>query len=464
MAFFSQKSANIPAQQQNLLSGEQKAAAFWSFLEFIFLLLVCYLPFQLALNLGPDIDLASGRILILGLFLVWLAGSLLTKRPFFISTFQGFGLIAFLIVSGLSLVIAQEFGWGFRKFLFFLSIFPLCFITASLYSQPARIKKLIDVLLSVAIIAALVGLVQFLSQFLFSSATIVGFFSKNIGPLFWGQSFSSLVFEYPSWFVNIGGRTLLRAFGLFPDPHMMAFFLGLILPISFSFYLLGRKRKLKLLAVCFLLFVVLLLTFSRGGYLGILAAIGVILFLTRRFLAERKKLLILIGFVLALLILFVFAQPVLGRFLSAFSFSENSSLNRLQIWQDSWQVFLSHPILGVGLGNYSREIDPLTSYRSPITSHNLYLDILSESGLFGLAVWLFLILGTLYQLLKTVKKTVTIKTDNIFPALGIGLIGSLCYFIVHSFFETSVFNPVISAFLMIILGLASAVIYHGRPA
>lgn len=444
---------NLPAHKKN-------QEIFWRFFEALFLLVVFYAPFQLALNLGPDIDLASIRILILGLFLIWLFGATFFKKRIFISSFQGFSLIAFFVIAAISLFAANELDWGWRKLLFLFSIFPLYFVSASFLSSFRNLKKIITAFLSVAVLSAGLGLIQFLGQFFLGFQALFDLYSKKIGPIFWGQAFSSLVSDYPSWFVNVSGQTIMRAFGLFPDPHMMAFFLGLVLPIALSLWLFGKKNKATLFLICGLLFVALLLTFSRGGYLGIIFAVLLILFLGWRFLKEKTRLILIISTLFICLILAVFAQPAISRLVSSFSFSEGSSIGRMQIWQEAWQISLKNPLLGVGFGNYSREVNPLASYRNPITSHNLYLDIFSETGIFGLAVWLFLIFGSLFQLIKSLKKYKGKKPDDFLPALNIGLAGSLGYFLIHSFFETAMFNPVILAFLMIILGITSSVVCY----
>lgn len=433
----------------------RKGGIFWSFFSAVFLLLIFYLPFQVALNIGPDIGLASGRILILTLFLFWLPAVLSAKKNTFFFSPCGFGLVAFLVISGLSLFVAQEATWGIRKFIFLFSIFPLYFMAASAASSPSGFKKTIRILFLLLALVSLVGLLQFLAQFFLNQAWLIDFYSKKLGPVFWGQAFSSLVSEYPSWFFSASGRPLMRAFGLFPDPHMMSFFLGLILPIAFALALFLKKGQKRLLALCFLAFAALLLTFSRGGYFGIIAAGLVVLLLAQRFLVAKKRRIVLAGLILALFILVFFARPALVRLASSFSVSEGSSAGRLAIWQGSFKIFLAHPVLGVGLGNYPKEVNPQALYRSPITSHNLYLDIASETGIFGLAIWLFLIFGSLYQLQKTIKKIKTVKSNEFRLAVCIGLAGSLIYFAVHSFFETAIFNPVVSSFLMIIFALTT---------
>jgi O-antigen ligase len=437
---------------------------FWRVFGIGVLLLVLYIPFGVALNVSPEIDLASVRVLVPVFFLVWLLAAVILRKKLFVSNLQGFGLISILTISAASIFFAEESGWGIRKLAVFLSVFPLYFLSAGLAGEKTNYKKIADVLILGALISSIIGLFQFLSQFFISSSALVKLYSGSIGPIFWGKAFSGLVAQNPSWFVNVGGATLMRAFGLFPDPHMLAFFVGLVSPLALVRIMSAKKTNFLSLFAYGLMFVVLLLTFSRGGYLGLFFSIIVVLFYAWRFLSEKKRSLILAGLALCLLILIIFAAPVVSRFISSFLLSEGSSLGRIQIWRQSSLVFLEKPIFGVGLGNYPRAVDPLAVYRSPVTSHNLYLDIASETGIFGLAVWLLLIFGSFYQLVRTIGKNRTARDEKIKePAfLKIGLAGSLGYFAVHSLFETSVFNPAVLACLMVIFALISIGLKHAQ--
>jgi len=430
---------------------------FWRVFGIGVLFLVLYIPFGIALNVSPEIDLALIRVLIPVFFLVWLLASFILRKKLFISNLQGFGLASVVLISAVSIFFAQELGWGARKLAVFLSVFPLYFLASGFAGEKTNYKKITDVLILGALISSIIGLFQFLAQFFISYSALVRLYSDGIGPIFWGKAFSALVAQNPSWFVNVGGNTLMRAFGLFPDPHMLAFFIGLVSPLVLVKILSAKKTNFLLLFAYGMMFTVLLLTFSRGGYLGLFFSIIAVLFYSRRFLDEKKKSLILVGLVLCLLVLIVFAWPVVSRFISSFLLSEGSSLGRIQIWQQSFSVFLGKPIFGVGLGNYPRAVDPLAVYRSPVTSHNLYLDIASETGIFGLAVWLFLIFGSFYQLARSIGNNRSGRDEKIKETafLKIGLAGSLGYFAVHSLFETSVFNPAVLACLMVIFALIS---------
>lgn len=299
-----------------------------------------------------------------------------------------------------------------------------------------------------AAFSALTALAQFLAQFIWGSQKIIDFWALKVAPLFYGQTFASLVAQNPSWSVEIGGKTMMRAIGLFPDPHMLAFFLGLISPFVLVMIFFGKKHRLLLLFVACLLLLVLLLTFSRGGYLGLLVSLIFIIPLLWRRL-ERKGKFFWGGLAgLIMVVALIFGTPVISRFFSSFDLAEGSNLGRLQIWQESLAVAGQHPLLGVGLGNYPAAIDFSGTYRSAVSSHNLYLDILAETGIFGLLAWLWFLASAGLASLKAIKH------DEALTAPALGVLASLIYFSVHSFFETAIFNPTILAFLMIILGLS----------
>jgi len=407
------------------------------------LVLIAYLPFQIAFNPWPGIDLASIRVFIICLFLIWL----IKTRTVLAKQGQPLFLILFLILACFSLIGAANPLWGLRKLVFFLSIFPLYFLVSHLSQTKRQVKRITQVLVGSSFLVALVALGQFFSQFIFGLEKVYQFWAVNIVPIFCGFNFGSLVLANPSWLVDVAGQTFLRATAFFPDPHMLSFYCGLILPLAVVLF--GRfVPKFFLLPASCLLFITCLLTFSRGGYLGLIISFLVLAGLIWRYL-KSKKIAILI--LLSLLVFLIPISPIATRFYSIFDLGEGSNVGRIEIWQQALEMSQKHPWLGVGLGNYSLQIMADIDYRNPMTAHNLYLDILSEMGILALIVWLVLIFGTLWQLARGLSP---LGGDSPRAALSIGLIGSLVYFSVHSFFETPIYNPVILAILMVILGLS----------
>ncbi len=432
---------------------------FYHWSEIAFCFLIVYLPFQIALNLAPDVDLLSGRILILLFFFVQLINFLIKKERIDFKKqigdgsprrilWHSAGLILFFLVALFSLLGAAEPLWGWRKLFVFVSIFPLFFLTAYFSKDRAKTEKLVWALIAGAAISAIIALVQFSAQFIFGLDKVMDFWAIKVAPVFYGQTFAGLVAQNPSWLVSAGGRTLMRAVGLFPDPHMLSFSLGLVLPFVLALIFFGKKYR-RLLSVIFcLLFAVIFLTFSRGGYLGLVASLIFVVLLAWHKLNRNGKFFLggLAG--LVLVIILFFGSSVASRFVSSFDLAEGSNFDRLRIWQESLEVAKEHFLAGAGLGNYPAEVDFNAGYRSAVTSHNLYLDILAEMGIFGLLAWFWFSGGAWLSALENIRRSVE-------PGLFLGAFGALTYFMVHSFFETAIFNPTILALLMVVAGLVA---------
>ncbi|MFH0906856.1 MAG: O-antigen ligase family protein [bacterium] len=417
---------------------------------FIWLLfLIAYLPFQIALNPGAGFDLSSLRVFIIVLTLAFFFKNIISRTRYnpHLKNLQSIGLLVFLFLIGFSLISAENISWGLRKILFFLSIFPLYFLVNALVDDFTKIKKTFLILAYSSGLIALIGLLQFLSQFVFGLEKVYDFWAINILPVFSGFNLGALILSYPSWLVNINGNTILRAFSVFSDPHIFSFYLGMILPLIIVLLNIKKEQKIIFYTLFFLLFSALLLSFVRGAYLAIIIAFLVMAGLFWKYLKDKKTAIFLC---LCLLIFIIPITPVSGRFYNSFDLEEGSNVGRLEMWQKSGQIGLNNFWQGVGLGNYSLLVDSDLGYRNPITAHNLYLDIFSETGIFALIVCLVLILGTIWQLFKALKSAKNKELAYVF----IGLIGVLAYFSVHSFFETAIYSPIVLALLMIILGLS----------
>jgi len=108
-----------------------------------------------------------------------------------------------------------------------------------------------------------------------------------------------------------------------------------------------------------------MLTHSRGGFLALMACVGVLLH--SRF--GMKKTLLLGALVLPVLLV-VFA----GR-MTTISTGEDTAQSRIQLWSDGLTFFQSSPLTGVGADNY-------TKYSSHV-AHNSFIHCYTELGLFG---------------------------------------------------------------------------------
>ncbi len=86
----------------------------------------------------------------------------------------------------------------------------------------------------------------------------------------------------------------------------------------------------------------------------------------------------------------VFA-PLVNRLITSESeFEDDNSYSRTNLASSGFDIFLSNPIFGVGIGNEPAAMEKITGLR--LVSHNTYVSLLSELGLIGL-VFLVAIIG-----------------------------------------------------------------------
>jgi hypothetical protein len=77
-----------------------------------------------------------------------------------------------------------------------------------------------------------------------------------------------------------------------------------------------------------------------------------------------------------------------------------------------YQIFLHHPILGVGIKNFSSVSG--TKYGVWLPSHNLYIQLLAEIGLLGTMAFLLVIGGIIVNLRDSSSKLRELDTENDF--------------------------------------------------
>ena len=416
---------------------------------YITLLFLClYLPFQLALNPSFGIDLASVRIIIPILFLLWILTNLKNKKLFIPAKIQTILVLSFVFFGSFSLFFAQDQDWGLRKLLFIFSFIPLYFIAADLVSSKKKFYEIIEFLACGAGIISIIGIIQFIIQFFIGLNGALKAWQIVVTP-FLGNSFAQSVFENPSWLVGISGKNYFRAIALFPDPHMFSFYLGMALPwtVALSFLSGIRAKKILFFAFSACIFAADLLTFSRGGYLGLLAGAAFTLILFGKKIKASfspRKIIAINVFVFLVAAVILTPHPVSRRLYSSFDIYEGSNIGRFKTWKESLKIISANP-LGVGLGNYALAVKPSADYREPIYSHNLYLDIAAETGIVNALIFIWLIAASALNYIKKGRK-------NGFYLLGAV---SLVIFSVHSIFETPLFSVQNFPFFLVLIALST---------
>lgn len=409
--------------------------------ECLFLGSILILPFQFALNLGDNADLVITRILIPVIVLLWLGRGLAKKRIWIPNIAETWLLAAFFIVLAFSVFLGENSGRGFRKLVYFLTFLPLFWVAADIFQKEKfRLMTLRAVIVSGSLAAAF-GVFQFVLQFMIGLDAELKYI-RAYSPYFLGQSFGKLVENNPSWLVNVSGKTWLRTFGFFSDPHAFSFFVSLCFFVALGYLFFERGGSFRIFAGigAAAMLLAVFLSFSRGGYLGIIT--GLILF--SAIILHRTGWLMnaLAVFALFAVTIFIFNFGAISqRFISIFNLKEGSNAERIKNWKEAVEIIKDHPLIGVGLGSYAATIEPTVGERSSIYAHNIFLDIAAETGILNGLIFLLLFLISIFHGLKSSS------------AIGFGIASSLVYFLVHGIFETPLYSPQVLTILLIILAL-----------
>jgi O-antigen ligase len=179
-------------------------------------------------------------------------------------------------------------------------------------------------------------------------------------------------------------------FGPYVNRNHFAGFAELIIPVALVPLVLGKVRREHLfLAALFALLpiVALLLSASRGGIVSFAVQMLILfsLLLIRR---VRSRHMIAGGLVVLcamMAVSWIGVQQVLERF-SGMQTTDVTGSKRAAMREDTWRIFLDHPLLGTGLGTLEIVFPPYDSlYDGRVVNHahNDYVEALAETGVVG---------------------------------------------------------------------------------
>ena len=180
---------------------------------------------------------------------------------------------------------------------------------------------------------------------------------------------------------------------IYNTPNALALFLVPLIAIAASLAAYTRKRHERALAIVFLVVAVpaCLLSFSRGGYLGLVAvALGLAASHRRRFW--------LLGTTVVAVIATSRLPPVASRLGHEVDFSDpnNSLVERARLWSATLRMLRDHPLFGGGLSGFKQAIAPYGIRQSAAEDvmypHNIVLNAWTETGIAGLVAFGWLLL------------------------------------------------------------------------
>ncbi len=239
----------------------------------------------------------------------------------------------------------------------------------------------------------------------------------------------------------------MRVYSTFENPNVYGEYLILAIPVIAGLLWTekGVLKKLFWLGSLCVTMLALVLTFSRGCWLGIILAIGLL-----AIMIDRKF--VLLGIVALLFLPFVLPESIINRFLSIGNMGDSSTSYRVYIWMGTLAMLNDYWFSGIGLGITSfNTIYPIYSYNniSAPHSHNLYLQLVVEFGIVGLIVFF----GMLYNFYKETIISICKKKNILTSSIIAGVSG----FMLQSMFDHTWYNyrVVLIFWIIIALGLVS---------
>jgi len=330
--------------------------------------------------------------------------------------------LAFLISGAISFAHAP-YHWSsldfFLRRIFYMTI-ALILITEF---HEAAVSRLIRVLTIGTWIAVVYGVFQWLDFHLYPPGP-----GNGMDPFLWRGAFGD------------------RVFSTYGNPNFFADYLVLMFPILACQYFKTRRRSL--LALLGLVLFNAYASQTKGAWIG-LAISTVLLAGTYVFYFHRET---LVRFKLRIAALMAAVLLMAAAGVSLKLRESFTSVNfRLFTWEATWEMIMTHPWTGTGVGSFwviypafrRPPIFHIEGKHNTETDHaeDEYLEVLFDEGILGFGIFIWLIASSFVMAYRSLSQmTGGLKTGERAPPRAFELVGFLVAFqgmLAHNFFDVS---------------------------
>ncbi|MFA5358283.1 MAG: O-antigen ligase family protein [Patescibacteria group bacterium] len=295
--------------------------------------------------------------------------------------------LVFLVWSLVSVVWSLDRNLAIYYWSFFAQGFLLYFLIS--YGPVDRTKAVVSFVMAAGVQAALAWY-QFLTQSIFASKWL-GMASQSANDL-------------GVFVIESGGQRWLRAYGSLPHPNILAAFL--VVALIFLFFLSlnvnSSRQKLFIVSGLSLILPALIFTFSRAAWLSLIVCFlsFITLLIIKRIKNKFTAEILVLSVILVIIIGAIFWSPIKPRLVGGERLETLSNQQRVGLYKQSDILLQKYAYYGVGPGNQTlavyKEIDnkqPSWFYQ-PV--HNIYVLVLIEIGVVGVAIYTVLIISFLF--------------------------------------------------------------------
>lgn len=262
--------------------------------------------------------------------------------------------------------------------------------------------------------------------------------------------------------ITTGEAERLGGAGLNPNQLGALLAVGAILATVLASYRpLGGAARLVALFAAGLCTVSVIMTESRGALLGLVASLVVTPFLVGPGRRARATAVVVGGaLAISMWLALVAPQATLDRLTHA-----SGGSGRVDLWTIGLRMVDDRPLTGVGAGNFKVSsihylLEPGTIERpqyiidEPKPPHNIYLQVLSELGIAGIAVFGFILVLTLGLCVRAARSFGR-SGDRDSELLARGLLIALVGLLAADFFSTELYSKQLYILLALTPALAA---------
>ncbi len=273
-------------------------------------------------------------------------------------------------------------------------------------------------------IPVFIGLVKLFCIYLMILGTVDS--EDKLEKYIWIYLFAMLIIVGEPFLLSLQGKNfrvgedgVVRLYGVgqFEHPNGFGTLTATNLPFLYYLFFYYRSRLVKgfLLGYALISLRVIMLTGSRTAYVGLLAVV-----MCLWIFSEHKLKFIAVAALLAVLAIPFIPDMYKERFLSMKQVTEvvtadervpTSIGGRWHLIKTGWKVFLDYPIFGCGLDSFRHAAQKYGVYAQ---SHNLLIQILTNTGLVGLSAFSYLIYTTFRVLRETRRNLIELGRTTTF--------------------------------------------------
>ncbi len=246
-----------------------------------------------------------------------------------------------------------------------------------------------------------------------------------------------------------------RVAGTIGSSNTAGAYLSVMMALAMGVVLSSQRGLLRATAMAGLTLggVAIILTGSRGGWIGLILAAVILCVCAwrRRWLSPRVP--------VAIGLSAVFFAVVFQRALAERIFPENQSaaLDRVPLMQLAGRMIADNPVLGVGANNFAVRAEDYWTNRTVdewlYVVHNKYLLVASESGLLALAMFVLFLYLTLRYGWRAWQ-----GRDRLLAPIALGLTAGMIGHMVH--FLVDIFNDRGQVELLWVVAALIAIVYR----